>query len=97
MNRGVGRFMGNVEAEWAVLVFLNEFEGVAIDQVSGVAIFNGFFSTVPPIVLVVISPVIDVVDVAAVVAAEIVESMILRVKFGIALLGSLCAICRLFQ
>ena len=34
--------MGNVETEWAVLIFLNEFKGVAIYQVSGVAIFNGF-------------------------------------------------------
>ena len=80
----MGRFVGDIETERPVLVLVNEFEGVAIDQMGCVSIFYGFFSAMPPIVFVVIPPVVDVVDIATVVSAEVVEPMVLRMEFGIA-------------
>ena len=47
---------------------------------SGVALFLDLRIVVPPIVLVVIPPVVYIVDIAAVVAPEIVEAMVVRVK-----------------
>ena len=75
--------MRNVEAERFVLVLLDELQGVLVDQVRGIALLLRLLAPMPPVVLHVVAPVVDVVDVSAVVALEIVESVVLRMVFRI--------------
>ena len=78
--------MRDIEAEGLLrrAVPFHEIERIPVDQVRGVAVLARLLPAVPPIVDIVVADMADEIDVAAVVAAEIVESMILRVKFGIA-------------
>ena len=83
LNGIVRGFMGDVEAERLVAIVLDELEGIAIDEMSGIALLNRFLAAVPPVVLLVIAPVAEVVDVAAVVAFKVIEPMVVGVKLRI--------------
>ena len=71
--------MRNVETEGFVLILLDELQGIPVDQMRRIALFHRFLSSMPPIVLHVITPVIDVIDIPAVIAFEIVKPVVLRV------------------
>ena len=77
------RLVGNVEAKGLVLVLLEEFQGILVDKVGGIALFRSLFSPVPPVVLHVVTPVVDIVDVSAVVAHEVIEAVVLRMVFRV--------------
>ena len=70
--------MGNVETKRLVLVLLQEFQSVLVDEVGGVALFRGLLAPVPPVVLHVIAPVVDVIDVPTVIAHEVIKAVVLR-------------------
>lgn len=57
----------------------DELQGVTIDQIGRVALLFRPFAAVPPVMLVVVANVADEVDIAAVLADELVEAVILRV------------------
>ena len=74
--------MGNVKAERLVFVLIDELQRVFVDQMRGVALFFGFLFAVPPVVLIVVSPVVDIIDITAVVASEIIKAMVFRMILG---------------
>ena len=83
LHRGVGRLVRHVEAEGLVLVLLDELQGVFVDQVRGVALLLRLLAPMPPVVLHVVAPVVDVVDVSAVVALEVIKAVVLRMVFRV--------------
>lgn len=56
----------------------DEVDCVAVDEVSRVAVLLDLFPTIPPVVLHAVTDMTDEVDVAAVVANEFVEAVVLR-------------------
>ena len=81
MNRIVNGFVSHIEAERPAHLCMppDEFVSVAVYKVSGIAIFSGFLSAMPPVVPIVVTDMTDEVDVAAVIADEFIKAVILWV------------------
>ena len=58
---------------------IDELDRVTIDEIGDVAILPRLLATVPPVMFIVITDVADEVNVAAVIADELVEAVLLRV------------------
>ena len=61
-----------------VVMPIDELHRITVDQVGGVAFLRCVDATVPPIVFHVVADMADEIDVAAVIADELVEAVVLR-------------------
>ena len=78
LHRIMNREMRHIEAERMVVMPIDELHRITVDQVGGVAFLRCVDATVPPIVCPVVADMADEIDVAAVIADELVEAVVLR-------------------
>ena len=78
LHRIMNREMRHIEAERMVVMPIDELHRISVDQVGGVAFLRCVDATVPPIVFHVVADMADEIDVAAVIADELVEAVVLR-------------------
>src|SRR5690606_19983417 len=75
--------VGEVETEGTVLVFLDETDAMACDQVGGVALLPGRLDAVPPVLEAGLVDVGEEIHVAAHITDELAEPVVDRVEFRI--------------